>query len=44
MERDPEDLNREQSQNGGDPETTQPVDGPGGEEDGAGSTSQDEPG
>ena len=44
MERDPEDLNREQSQDGGTPETDAPADGPGGDEDGAGSTSQDQPG
>jgi hypothetical protein len=46
MERDPEDMNRDQgSSNGSKPdgETTQPIDGPGGDEGGQGATSQDEP-
>lgn len=46
-QRDPEAENREQPNDGADPEKTQPiqpVDGPGGDEDGAGATSQDQPG
>ena len=42
MERDPEDLNREQPPNEGGGETA-PTDGPGGDEGGQGATSQDEP-
>ena len=43
-QRDPEAENREQPNDGSEGETTQPVDGPGGAEDGEGSTSQDAPG
>ncbi len=43
-QRDPEADNREQPQQGSDGETDAPVDGPGGAEDGAGATSQGEPG
>jgi hypothetical protein len=42
MERDPEDLNRDQTPESGGGEE-QPVDGPGGDESGQGATSQDEP-
>lgn len=42
MERDPEDLNRDQGSDGGGGEQ-QPADGPGGDEGGQGATSQDEP-
>jgi hypothetical protein len=44
MERDLEDQNREQSQTDESPETDAPVDGPGGDEEGQGATSQGEPG
>lgn len=43
-ERDPEADNREQPQDGSqEGENSAPVDGPGGDEDGQGATSQDEP-
>ena len=44
MERDSEDLNREQPPGGDGPETERPADGPGGAGSEAGATSQDEPG
>jgi hypothetical protein len=44
MERDLEDQNRDQSDGEEKPETDAPVDGPGGDEEGRGATSQDEPG
>jgi hypothetical protein len=43
-QRDPEADNLEQSNDDKDGETTQPVDGPGGDEEGRGATSQGEPG
>ena len=43
-QRDPEAENLEQPNNDQDGETTQPVDGPGGDEEGRGATSQGEPG
>jgi hypothetical protein len=43
-QRDPEADNREQPNDGAEGETTQPVDGPGGDEEGQGATSQGEPG
>jgi hypothetical protein len=45
MQRDAEDQNRDQGNGGAEPdgETTQPIDGPGGDEGGQGATSQDEP-
>ncbi len=43
-QRDPEADNREQPNDDSDGETTQPVDGPGGDEEGKGATSQGGPG
>lgn len=43
-QRDPEAENREQPNDDAEGETTQPVDGPGGDEEGLGATSQGEPG
>ena len=43
-QRDPEADNRDQPAGDTEGETDTPVDGPGGAEDGAGATSQDQPG
>ena len=43
-QRDPEADNREQPNDGSEGEKTQPVDGPGGDEEGKGATSQGSPG
>lgn len=43
-QRDPEAENREQPSEGVEAETSEPVDGPGGDEEGMGATSQGEPG
>ena len=42
-ERDPEADDREQPQQGSEGENQAPVDGPGGDEDGSGATSQGQP-
>ena len=43
-QRDPVAENRDQSEEAEEGETTQPVDGPGGDEEGKGATSQGSPG